>query len=139
MVVTRDTPSQTTPWNIDRRARTESSAQTVCWDAEEAIAKAWLRKNGLYVGKNLVLRTAFWHHFMSCLKRPAGRADRASSQQCAFCMDIPSQPGPVAAFTGDVHFAQEEAVLYLSMMVLYQRGGRWNDLTVYVVSNASDD
>eukprot|EP00965_Chrysotila_dentata_P123623 4086838-Pleurochrysis_carterae.AAC.1 len=44
----------------------------------------------MYCAESSVVTAAFFHHFASCLRRPAGRADRAGSQQAAFTMDLPS-------------------------------------------------
>eukprot|EP00965_Chrysotila_dentata_P199832 6179617-Pleurochrysis_carterae.AAC.1 len=68
-------------------ARTVSSQTRV---DEELMVRSWLLRNGYYMAKGSVLRVAFFHHVASCLKRPAGRADRGGSQQAAFSLDLPS-------------------------------------------------
>ena len=57
---------------------------------EETIAHDWLRRNHMYMAPSSTLVLSFWHHIMSCMRRPAGRADRAGSQQCEFEMEIPT-------------------------------------------------
>eukprot|EP00965_Chrysotila_dentata_P152492 5039567-Pleurochrysis_carterae.AAC.1 len=61
-----------------------------CKYEEEVYVRAWLLKHGYYMGKSNVVRSSFFHHVASRLRRPAGRADRASSQQAAFAMELPS-------------------------------------------------
>eukprot|EP00965_Chrysotila_dentata_P049546 1642692-Pleurochrysis_carterae.AAC.1 len=57
---------------------------------EERIPRRWLEKKGLYAAESTVLVKTFFHHAMSCLRRPAGRADKGGSQQAAFSMEVPS-------------------------------------------------
>eukprot|EP00965_Chrysotila_dentata_P026048 863691-Pleurochrysis_carterae.AAC.1 len=57
---------------------------------KRALMRAWLLKHGYYLGKTSVVRHSFFHHFFSCLRWPAGRADRAGLQQAAFSMELPS-------------------------------------------------
>eukprot|EP00965_Chrysotila_dentata_P247160 6207580-Pleurochrysis_carterae.AAC.2 len=57
---------------------------------EEQIVHRWLKNNGMYAGLSSTIVTTFFHHAMSCLRRPAGRADRNGSQQASFSMELPS-------------------------------------------------
>eukprot|EP00965_Chrysotila_dentata_P187400 6172107-Pleurochrysis_carterae.AAC.1 len=54
------------------------------------MVRSWLLRHGYYMARAAVPRAAFFHHIASCLKRPAGRADRGGSQQAAFSLDLPS-------------------------------------------------
>ena len=83
-----DTETQTRPWTVTPKL--DASVQTMEPFDQERLVYEWLKKRGLYMGESSVVKLSFWHHVMSCLKRPAGRADRAGSQQCAFSMDMPS-------------------------------------------------
>eukprot|EP00965_Chrysotila_dentata_P236258 6201217-Pleurochrysis_carterae.AAC.2 len=57
---------------------------------EEQIARRSLQKNHFYAGSSNTLVSTFFHHKVSCLRRPAGRADKNGSQQAAFSMEVPS-------------------------------------------------
>ena len=41
-----------------------------------------------------------WHHFLSVMRQPRGRADKAGSQQASFAMPIPSQMWAATALFG---------------------------------------
>eukprot|EP00965_Chrysotila_dentata_P201276 6180485-Pleurochrysis_carterae.AAC.11 len=66
----RDNGSQTPV--VEKPVRSVASQQSL---NEEEVVRVWLLRKGYYIGKS-------W--------RPAGRADRAGSQQAAFSMELPS-------------------------------------------------
>eukprot|EP00965_Chrysotila_dentata_P259703 6213644-Pleurochrysis_carterae.AAC.8 len=82
----RATQTEGRPVRVVSMSTQETQAD---WN-EELIARRWLKKNGYYFENSDVLVRTFFHHLMSCLRRPAGRADKGGSQQAAFSMELPS-------------------------------------------------
>ena len=66
----------------------------------ELIARKWLKANGYYMAKHADLRNTLFHHFMSVMRQPRGRADKAGSQQAAFSMEIPSRSAAIELMQG---------------------------------------
>ena len=76
--------------NLAPRKRVRSTSTQASID-EELLARRWLKRNGYYMAKHTDLSLSMYHHFLSCLRMPRGRADKAGSQQAAFSMTIPSK------------------------------------------------
>ena len=83
------------PYSVDATAQTDDYAGKVRHNigtqvtmTDEQIARRWAREHGFYLARSETLRSTFFHHLMSCLRRPAGRADKAGSQQSTFSLPI---------------------------------------------------
>ena len=57
----------------------------------ELIARRWAKDQKMFWGECRTLQNAFFRHFISLCRRPAGRADGTrGSQQCLFEMELPT-------------------------------------------------
>eukprot|EP00965_Chrysotila_dentata_P144087 4759946-Pleurochrysis_carterae.AAC.2 len=85
---------------VDRRPCATSS-DAVSGDASRLPGRAHCstlaREERALCGRELCASQNIFHHAMSCLRRPAGRADRGGSQQAAFSMEVPSMQ-PLKSF-----------------------------------------
>jgi hypothetical protein len=96
-VSTADNGAQTNRSTPLKRHKSTGSPATL---DEELIARRWLKKQGYSWVMDEEYSMHLWHHFLSVMRQPRGRADKAGSQQASFAMPIPSQMWAAAALFG---------------------------------------
>ena len=72
MIRVSDMSTQTRSEDTQRARTRDAATQVIGPHDAERIARNWAANRGQYLGDAKVLRKEFWHHVMSCLKRPAG-------------------------------------------------------------------